>query len=75
MLKLLNTKLLLAILATLAIIASAAIYQRYEAAKTAAAVERQRQYDEAFRKRVEEDKRKHSSAAGNEGKTWKTYIP
>ena len=52
MLKLLNTKLLLAILATLAMIASAAIYQRYETAKTAAAVERQRQHDEAFRKRV-----------------------
>ena len=75
MLKLLNTKLLLAILATLAIIASAAIYQSHQATRAAAAVERQRQADEAFRKRVEEDKRKHSAAAGNEGKTWKTYIP
>ena len=75
MLKLLNSKLLIAILATLAVIASAAIYQRYETAKTAAVVERQRQYDEAFRKRVQEDKRKHNAAAGNEGKTWKTYIP
>ena len=75
MFKLLNMKLLLAILATLAVLASAAIYQRHEVAKAEAAAERQKQYDDAFRKRVEEDKRKHSSAAGNESKTWNTYIP
>ena len=41
MLKLLNTKLLIAILAGLATIASAAIYQRHEAAKAAAILEQQ----------------------------------
>jgi hypothetical protein len=70
MLKLLNTKLLLA------------IYQRHETAKATAILEQQqrdaeqrRDEDEAFRRKVEEDKKRHNSAAGNEGKTWKTYIP
>jgi hypothetical protein len=75
MLKLLNTKLLIAILAALATIASAAIYQRHEAAKTAAILERRKQEDEAFRRKVDADKKRHNSAAGNEGKTWKSYIP
>ncbi len=82
MLKLLNAKLLIAILAVLAAIASAAIYQRHETAKAAAILEQQqrdanerKQEDEAFRKKVEADKQKHNSAAGNEGKTWKSYIP
>ena len=82
MLKLLNTKLLIAILAVLAALASAAIYQRHEAAKAAAILELQqrdaaqrKQEDEAFRKKVEADGRRHNSAAGNEGKTWKSYIP
>jgi hypothetical protein len=82
MLKLLNTKLLLAILAVLAGLASAAIYQRHETAKATAILERQqrdaeqrREEDETFRRKVEVDKKRHNSAAGNEGKTWKTYIP
>ena len=82
MLKLLNTKLLIAILAALSVIASAAIYQRHETAKAAAILgrqqreaERHRQEDEAFRKKVEADKQRHNSAAADEGKTWKTYIP
>ena len=61
MLKLLNTKLLIAILAVLAVIASAAIYQRHEAAKAAAILEQQqrdaerrKEEDEAFRKKVDE---------------------
>ncbi|ADW70195.1 hypothetical protein [Granulicella tundricola] len=68
MLKLLNTKFLLAILAALAVIAGAAIYQRREA-------ERRKQADIEFRQRVEAAKKKHNAAAGNEGKTWTTYIP
>jgi hypothetical protein len=68
MLKLLNTKLLIAILAVLATIASTALYQRHEAAL-------QKQQDEAFRKRVEQLRKQHSSAAGNESKTWTTYLP
>jgi len=82
MLKLLNTKLLIAIIAVLATIASAVLYQRHEVAKTAAILERQqrdaeqrKQEDEAFRKRVEEQKKRYNSAAGNEGKTWRNYIP
>ena len=82
MLKLLNTKLLIAILATLAVIASGAIYQKRQAAKAAAILElqqreaeRQRKEDEAFREKVNEDKKRHNSAASKEGKTWKSYIP
>jgi hypothetical protein len=82
MLKLLNTKLLIAILAALGVIASAAIYQSHETAKAAAILEQQqrdaekrKQEDEAFRQKVEQDKKRHNSAAGNEGKTWKSYIP
>ena len=82
MLNLLNTKLLIAILAALGVIASAAIYQRHETAKAAAILEQQqreaeqrRQEDEAFRKRVEADKQRHNSGAADEGKTWKSYIP
>ena len=81
MLKAINTKILIAILAALTAIGSAVIYQSNEAHKAAAIlqqqrhdVEEQRSRDEAFRKQVEQDKR-HNSAAGNEGKTWKSYIP
>ena len=62
MLRLLNTKLLIAILAALAVLTSAAIYQRRETAKAAGILEQQqreterrKQEDEAFRKKVEED--------------------
>jgi Tfp pilus assembly protein PilE len=82
MLKFLNTKLLIAILAVLAALASAAIYQRHEDAKATAILEQQqrdaeqqKQEDQAFRKKVEQDRKRHNSAAGNEGKTWKSYIP
>jgi uncharacterized protein YxeA len=82
MLKLLNTKLLIAILAVLATIASAALYQSHEAAKATAILEQQqrdaehqKQEDQAFRKKVEQDRKRHNSAGGNEGKTWKSYIP
>ena len=85
MLKLINTKILLAILAALIAIGSAALYQSHEAHKAAEAAvilqqqqhdaDEQRKRDEAFRKQVEQDKKRHNSAAANEGKTWKTYIP
>ena len=82
MLKLLNTKLLIAILAVLATIASAVLYQKHELAKATAILEQQqhdtkqrKQEDEAFRKRVEQNKKRHNSAAGNEGKTWRNYLP
>jgi uncharacterized protein YxeA len=82
MLKLLNTKLLIAILAVLATIASAALYQSHEAGKATAILEQQqrdaeqqKQEDHAFRKKVEQDRKRHNSAAGNEGETRKSYIP
>ena len=82
MLKAINTKILLAILAALTAIGSAAIYQSHEAHKAAAMLQQQQhdaeernKEDEAFRKKVEQDKKRHNSAAGNEGKTWKSYIP
>ncbi|HVJ09443.1 MAG TPA: hypothetical protein VM554_13775 [Acidisarcina sp.] len=68
MLRLLQTKILIAILAALGILASAAIYQRYEAQK--AAVLR-----EQFRRQVEQNKKQHNSAAGKEGDAWRSYIP
>ena len=89
MLTAINTKILLAILAALTVIGGAAIYQRDEAAKTAAATAKAaqllqlqkddndylKQENEALRKQVEADKKQHNSAAAHEGKTWKTYIP
>jgi hypothetical protein len=67
-----QTKILLAILAAVLSIAGAVAYHRHEVAK--AALERQRQH-EIFRQQVEKDKKKHNSAAANEGKTWQKYIP
>jgi uncharacterized protein YxeA len=82
MLKAINTKILIAILAALTAIGSAVIYQSHEAHKAAAILEQQQhdteernKEDEAFRKKVEQDKKRHNSAAGNEDKTWKSYIP
>ena len=89
MLKAINTKILLAILAALVAIGGALTYQRHEAAKAAAAAakaaailqqqqkeaEDRRAEDEAFRPRVEADTQKHNSAAAHEGKTWQKYIP
>ena len=46
MLKLLNMKLLIAILAALGVIASAAIYQSHQAAKAAAILEQQQRESE-----------------------------
>jgi uncharacterized protein HemX len=68
MLNSIRTKILLAILAALAVIASAAVYQRHQA-------EAQRKRDELFRQQVESLKKKHNAAAGNEGDTWRNYIP
>ena len=82
MLKAINTKIPLAILAALTAIGSAVIYQSHEAHKASAILQQQQhnaeernKEDEAFRKKVEQDKKRHNSAAGNEGKTWKSYIP
>ena len=89
MLKAINTKILLAILAALTAIGGALTYQRHEAAQAAAAATKaaailqqqqkeaaeRKAENEAFRRCVEADKRKHNSAAANEGKTWQKYIP
>jgi len=89
MLKAIQTKILLAILAALVAIGGALTYQRHEAANAAAAAakaaailqqqqketEKWKAEDEAFRQRVEQDRKRHSSAAAHEGKTWQKYIP
>lgn len=89
MLNLLNTKLLIAILAALDVIGSAALYQHHESAMASAAAakaaailqeqqkeaEQRKARDEAFRKQVAQDRAHQNSAAGHEGKTWKTYLP
>lgn len=72
MLNALNTRVLVAILAVLLAIAGTIAYGRHAAEK--AALERQRQY-QLFRQRVEQDKKKHDSAAANESKTWQKYLP
>jgi hypothetical protein len=58
------------------------IYQSHEAHKADTILQQQQhdaeernKEDEVFRKKVEQDKTRHNSAAGNEGKTWKSYIP
>ena len=73
MLKALNMKILLAILAVLLAIAGTAAWRRHESAK-AAELREQREY-ELFRQQVEKDRKKQSSAAANEGKVWQKYIP
>ena len=74
MLKAINTKILLAILAALIAIAGALAYQRHEAAE-GRVLQRQQAIRALFRQQVEKDKKKHNSAAANEGKTWQKYIP
>ena len=74
MLKAINTKFLLAILAALLTIVGALAYRRCEIGKAAMVLQRQKQYD-AFRQQVKKDKKKHTSTAGNEGKTWQKYLP
>jgi len=73
MLKALIMKILLDILAVLLAMAGTAAWCRHEAAK-AAELREQREY-ELFRQQVEKDRKKHSSAAANEGKVWQKYIP
>jgi hypothetical protein len=89
MLKLVNTKILFAILAALSALGGAVAYQRHEtekaaiaAAKAAAILEQQqkdaeeqRKRDEASRHQVEQDRKLHNSAAAKEGKTWRDYVP
>ncbi len=72
-LKAAHAKILLAILAALLAIAGALAYRRHELVK--AAVLRERKEYEMFLQQAEKDKQKHSSAAANEGKVWRKYIP
>ena len=89
MLKLINAKILLAILAALSALGGALVYQRHETEKAAATsartaailkqrqkdVEEQRKCNEAFQQQVDQDKKRHDSAAAKEGKTWQNYVP
>lgn len=73
MLKTIQFKLLLAILAVLIVIAGAVAYHRHTVAK--AAVLREQQQYQRFRQQVEQDTRKHNSAASHESKTWQKSNP
>ena len=73
MLNALNTKILLAILAVLLVVAGAVAYHRHEAVK-AAELREQQQYEQ-LRQQVEKDKERHNSSAAHEGKTWQKYLP
>ena len=90
MLNAINTKILIAILAALTVIGGAVHLstrpggkdsrsRRQGSRNSSATAERRlrskQERDEAFRKQVEADKKRHNSAAAHEGKTWKTYIP
>jgi hypothetical protein len=74
MLKVVNTKLLIAILAALCLI-SAALFrierQHAEQVRREAEIRKQ---DEEFRADVEAKKKKSHAYAGDEGKTWKKYY-
>lgn len=73
MLNALNTKILLAILALLLIVAGAVAYHRHEAVR-GAELHEQQQYQQ-LRQQVEKDKKRHNSSAAHEGKTWQKYLP
>ena len=89
MLKAINTKLLIAILAALAVIGGLLVRQngiRKEqaaaAARTAAVHEQQQRHpaaDQKYRedeaKKVDQIKRSRNNMPDKQGKTWKTYIP
>ena len=82
MLNAINTKILLAILASLVGIGALLTAMRSSQQKALAAqqqlqqqAEAQRQHDEDFRKAVEAQKRKSHAYAGHESKTWQNYLP
>lgn len=84
-----NTKLLIAILAALGAISAFLIHEHnesrkaaVEAAKAAAVLQQQKalaeehaREEEAFRKKVEAEKRKNNVNPAKESKTWQTYVP
>ena len=84
-----NTKLLIAVLATLGAIGALLIHEQneshkaaVEAAKAAAILEQQKaeadqhkREEEEFRKKVETEKRKNNVKPGKESKIWQTYVP
>lgn len=84
-----NTKLLLAVLAALAVITGLVIHTHNEsqkaaaeAAKAAAILQQQKaeadahkREEEEFRQKVQAEKRKHNVNPAKESKTWQTYVP
>ena len=89
MLTAIHKKILVRILMALAVLGGAAMYQRNQAIKTAAAAakaaevlqiqkddnEYLKQENEGLRKQVEANQKRQSSASAYGGKTRKTYIP
>lgn len=70
-----NTKLLIAILVALAAISAVLVTIHQSQVRAAIVQQQQQKQEDDFRSQVEALKKKHSSAAGNESKTWQTYIP
>jgi hypothetical protein len=78
-----NTKILIAVLATLGAIGALLIHQHSKSEKAAAAILEQQKADadqhnreeEEFRKKVAAEERKNNVNPGNESKTWKSYVP
>jgi len=89
MLKAINTKLLITILAALTVIAGLLVRlnQANERAATAEAkvaqvlqeeqrqAEEQKKQEAEFRRQLAEAHKKSHALAGNESKTWQTYVP
>jgi hypothetical protein len=89
MLKAINTKLLISILAALAIIAGLLVRLEQANERAAAAeakvaqvlqeeqrqAEEQKKQEAEFRRQLAEAQKKSHSFAGNESKTWQTYVP
>jgi peptidoglycan hydrolase CwlO-like protein len=89
MFNVINTKILIAILATLTLIGGLLVRQHIanvkaaEAAAAAAAILQQQQKeaedrkkeDERLRKKVEEIQKKHNNNAAHGSKNWQSYLP
>ena len=88
MLKAINTKILLGILAALTAIGGLLVHQDHlreqqaaDAARVRAILEQQQKEAEAQKKHNEkfmkdvEEKKKHAKYAGNGSKVWQTYVP
>lgn len=83
MLKIMNTKVLIAILAVLTTIAGLLIHQHEVSERNAAAILAQQQQDteaaqkadQQMRENIQRLRKQHDSNHANESKGWQTYVP